>query len=165
MDRRRGRGLRFESHQETLAIRAHRVSAQRANKNARLEQRLGCTPRKTIAETCTGTAISLTFQSQKAYARAQNRQRLEKDFQSELHQSAAWRSDEAGDVTGASGEDVERRNVKMGLVEEIKSLRPGLHIDTLGGFEDLSQRRIGIEEPRADNGIPSQVAEGAWCRP
>jgi len=90
---------------------------------------------------------------------------LEKDFQSELHQSAAWGSDEAGDVTGASGEDVERRNVKMGLVEEIKNLRPGLHIDTLGWFEDLSQRRIGIEEPRADNGIPSQVAEGVWCRP
>ena len=57
---------------------------------------------------------------------------LEGQLQAELNQSAAWGRDEPGDVAGASRKDVEPRSIKMGLVEEIKNLRPKLHIDPLG---------------------------------
>ena len=48
----------------------------------------------------------------------------------------------------------------MGLVEEIKNLRPELQIDPLGWFENLLRRKIDIGKPRPNNGVSSQVAEG-----
>ena len=46
----------------------------------------------------------------------------------------------------------------MGLIEEIKNLRPELHIDPLGWFEYLGQRSIGIEKSGPDERVPSEVA-------
>ena len=48
----------------------------------------------------------------------------------------------------------------MGLVEEIKNLRPELQIDPLGWFENLLRRKIDIGKPRPDNGVSSQVTVG-----
>ena len=48
----------------------------------------------------------------------------------------------------------------MGLVEEIKNLRPELQIDPLSWFEELLRRKIDIGKPRPNNGVSSQVAEG-----
>ena len=47
----------------------------------------------------------------------------------------------------------------MGLVEEIKNLRPELQADPLGWFEDFLRRKIDVGKPRPDNGVSSQVAE------
>src|SRR5262245_5100739 len=68
-------------------------------------------------------------------------------------------------MTGASGEDVEPRSIKMGLVEEIKNLPSELHRQPLAWFEDLLARKIDIEKPGPRDGISSQVAIGPWRRP
>jgi hypothetical protein len=47
-------------------------------------------------------------------------------------------------MPGASREDVEPGGVKMGLVQEIKDLRPQLDIDPLAWFEDLVRGKIEI---------------------
>ena len=53
----------------------------------------------------------------------------------------------------------------MGLVEEIKHLRPELHIDPLGWFEELVRGKIHIVKPRPRDGVSSQVAIGPCRRP
>src|ERR1700694_4148922 len=90
---------------------------------------------------------------------------LENHLQPELHQSSAWGCDQPTDVTGASLKDAGGRKIKMGLVEQVKNLRPGLHVDPLGRFEGLGQRSIGIEKPRSYEGVSAQVAIGPFCRP
>ena len=48
----------------------------------------------------------------------------------------------------------------MGLVEEIKNLRPELQIGPLGWFKNLLRGKIDVGKPRPNNGVSSQVAEG-----
>jgi hypothetical protein len=84
---------------------------------------------------------------------------LESQLQSQLHQSAAWGPDQPADGTFASRNEGERGSIKMSLVEEIKNLPPPLQIDPLGWFENLLRGKIGIEQPRPNNGVSSQVAE------
>src|SRR6266852_7189565 len=68
-------------------------------------------------------------------------------------------------MTGASRKDVESRSIKMGLAEEIKNLRPELHVDPLGWFEVFVRGEIDIEKPGARDGVSSQVAIGPCRRP
>ena len=53
----------------------------------------------------------------------------------------------------------------MGLVQEIKNLRPELHIDPVAWFEDLLRGKIEIKKPGPREGVSSQVAIGAGRRP
>ena len=53
----------------------------------------------------------------------------------------------------------------MGLVEEIKNLRPELHIDPVVWFEDLVRREIDIHKIGARDGVSSQVPIRSWRRP
>ena len=68
-------------------------------------------------------------------------------------------------MTGASREDVEPRGIEMGLVEEIKNLRPELHIDPVACFEDLVRREIDIHKVGTRDGVSSQVAIRSCRRP
>src|SRR5579862_2038612 len=68
-------------------------------------------------------------------------------------------------MTGASREDVEPRRVKMSLVQEIKNLRPQLHIDPVAWFEELVRGKIEIVECGPRDRISSQVAIGSCRRP
>ena len=90
---------------------------------------------------------------------------LKSQLQSQLDQSAAWSRDQPADATGASRKDVERGSIKMGLVEEIKNLGSELEIDPLGWLENLLRGKIGIEEPRPNDRVSSQVAESPWRWP
>ena len=53
----------------------------------------------------------------------------------------------------------------MRLVEEVKNLRPELHINPVVWFEELVRRKIDIVKFGARHGISSQVAIGSWRRP
>src|SRR5215472_10671170 len=68
-------------------------------------------------------------------------------------------------MTGAARKDVEPRSVKMGLVEEVENLSPGLHVDPLGWFEDLVRGKVDIHKVGARNRVSSQVAIGSRRRP
>src|SRR5213593_2157293 len=48
----------------------------------------------------------------------------------------------------------------MGLVEEIKNLRPELQTDPVAWFEDLVRGKIEIEKTGPRDGVSSQVAIG-----
>ena len=52
----------------------------------------------------------------------------------------------------------------MGLVEQIKNLRPELQIHPLGYFEDLLRRKIDIVKRWSRDGVSSQVAKSPWRR-
>src|SRR2546425_888004 len=68
-------------------------------------------------------------------------------------------------MTGASRKGVEPRNIKMGLVQEIKNLGPELHMDPVAWFEDLLRGKIEIEKPGPRERVSSQVAIGPGQRP
>ena len=53
----------------------------------------------------------------------------------------------------------------MGLVEEIKNLRPELHINPFAWFENLVRGEIDIHKIGTRDGVSSQVAVGSWRRP
>ena len=53
----------------------------------------------------------------------------------------------------------------MGLVEEIKNLRPELHVDPVAWFEDPVPGKIEIEKTGPRDGVSSQVTVGPSSRP
>src|ERR1700730_16031336 len=79
---------------------------------------------------------------------------LESHLQPKLHQPAAWGPDELAHGAGASrifglgpsgaAKGIESRNPEIVMAEEIKNLRPELHVDPPAGFEVLDQRSIHI---------------------
>src|SRR5215471_11755262 len=92
--------------------------------------------------------------------------RSESDLHRQLNQSAARVRDEPGDMTGASRKDVERRDIEIGVVEEVEDLCPELHVELLAAwFEDLGQRSIDIVKAGSSQGVSSHIAIGPGRRP
>src|SRR5260370_41650345 len=90
----------------------------------------------------------------------------ESNLHRHLNQSTAWVRDKPGDVAGASRKDVERRNIKIGVVKEVKDLCPELYIELLAAwFEDLGQRSIDIVKAGSSQGVSSHVAVSPGRRP
>ena len=92
-------------------------------------------------------------------------QSSEGDLQPQLHQPTAGTRDQPGNMTGASREDVKPRGIKMGLVQEIKNLRPQLHTNPVVWFEELVRGKIEVVQPGPRDRISSQVAIGSCRRP
>src|SRR2546427_9652042 len=68
-------------------------------------------------------------------------------------------------MAGASRKGAGPRNIKMGLVEEIKNLGPELYIDPVAWFEDLVRGKIEIKKPGPRERVSSQVAIRPGQRP
>src|ERR1019366_8493295 len=82
--------------------------------------------------------------------------RLEADLYSQLHTARAAGS---GDVTVVGVRDVGGRVAELRRIGDAERLTADLHFHLLREAEDLEDGKVGVEEARSGEGIPSRTSE------